>query len=251
MTPVRHTGGNIAILAYHKIGSPPAGASPTWNYVPEETFWDHLRILKSNGWQVIDQRTFLRALSEPDTLPDRSALLTFDDGYRSMLTAALPILHAFRYPAVVFVPTDYVGMTNSFDAGIEPRERICNWNELLELEKNGISVQSHGLTHRHFSDLDVIEQQKELRLSRKQIEERIGNQVALFAYPYGDCGTSFGATGKALVQAGYRAAFLYGGGVQPVPANDSFRLLRLAMGRDSVLERQLQMQCKRPPTPTK
>jgi peptidoglycan/xylan/chitin deacetylase (PgdA/CDA1 family) len=230
----------LAVLSYHKIGSPRKGQCSTWNYVAEEIFADHLRILKERGWQVIDQRTFLRALLEPDSLPHRSALLTFDDGYRSMLTQALPILCKFRYPAVVFVPTDYVGRCNSFDEGIEPEERICSWDELLELERHDISIQSHGSTHRHFSLLDVSQQQKELWLSRRQIQEKIEKQVMLFAYPYGDCGTNFGDTEKALVQAGYKAAFLYGGGVQAFPVKDPFRMHRLAMGPDSDLEKLLQ-----------
>src|SRR5262245_21752607 len=109
----------LAILGYHKIGPPPPGGWETWFYVPEATFVTHLAFLKENGWQVIDATTFLRGLAEPDSLPDRAALLTFDDGYKSMCDVTLPCLQRFGFPAVLFVPTDYVGRTNSFDADTE------------------------------------------------------------------------------------------------------------------------------------
>jgi peptidoglycan/xylan/chitin deacetylase (PgdA/CDA1 family) len=232
----------LAILAFHKIGKPPNGEYPTWNYIPEDVFLAFLFNLNENGWQVIDLATFLRGIIKPYTLPDRSALLTFDDGYQSILTVALPLLHRFQYPAVVFVPTDFIGGRNTFDDGIEPEEAICNWSELMELEKNGISIQSHGATHRHFSKLDLKEQKEELVRSKLQLEAKLGKPVEVFAYPYGDAGVNFQETRKTLIQTGYRAAFLYGGVVNTLSVRDSYRLHRLAMGPDTDLQTEL-LQC--------
>src|SRR5262249_43971277 len=81
----------IAILGYHKIGPWP-GDWETWYYVPEETFAGHLRALREGGWRFLDASAFLRGLDDPDTLPWRSALVTFDDGYRSLLEHGLPTL---------------------------------------------------------------------------------------------------------------------------------------------------------------
>ena len=163
----------LAILSFHKIGEPSHGEYPTWNYIPEGTFLGYLRHLIEDGWQVIDLATFLRGILKPDTLPDRSALLTFDDGYRSILTVALPSLLRFRYPAVLFVPTDFIGGHNTFDDGIEPEEAICSWDELRELERHGVSIQSHGVTHRPFSKLELDEQKEELIRSKSRLEMRL------------------------------------------------------------------------------
>jgi peptidoglycan/xylan/chitin deacetylase (PgdA/CDA1 family) len=226
----------VAILAFHKIGEPPDGEYPTWNYIPEETFVGYLRYLRENGWQVIDLATLLRGILEPDSLPDRSALLTFDDGYRSILTAALPLLLRFRYPAVLFVPTEFIGGRNTFDDEIEPEEAICNWDELRELERYGVSVQSHGATHRPFSELDSDEQQEEVVRSKAQLEVGLGKPVEVLAYPYGDVGIEPQEMRRALTKAGYRAAFLYGGGTNPLPMPDPYCLSRLAMGPDTDLQ---------------
>src|SRR5262249_41433636 len=115
----------LAILGYHKVGAPLPGAWETWYYVPEATFLNQLSYLRDNGWQVIDLETLLQGLADPTRLPQRAALITFDDGYRCVLEVALPCLLRFGYPAVHFVPTDYIGGRNWFDQGAEPEEPIC------------------------------------------------------------------------------------------------------------------------------
>lgn len=189
-----------------------------------------------NGWQVIDLTAFLKGLAAPHSLPEQAALLTIDDGYRSIREVALPSLLRFGYPAVLFVPTDFIGGRNDFDAGVEPEEAICDWDDLRELEHWGISVQSHGASHRRFSWLDLAEQEEELRRSKAVLEAGLGKPVKAFAYPYGDEGVQPHVLRKALERAGYLAACLYGGGPNPLPIADPYRLARLAMGPDTDLQ---------------
>jgi peptidoglycan/xylan/chitin deacetylase (PgdA/CDA1 family) len=226
----------VAVLGYHKIGSPPKDGWETWFYVPETIFVAQLAWLRDHDWQVIDLPTFLRGLREPDSLPERATLLTFDDGYQSMRTVTLPCLQRLTLPAVLFVPTDYVGKKNSFDADTEPEEMVCDWHELAELERAGISVQSHGVSHRAFSGIGPEEQRNEIERSKAILESRLGKTINCFAYPYGDTGTSPEAATGYLKLAGYEAAFLYGGGVCCWPMKDRFSLPRLEMGPDTDLQ---------------
>src|SRR5688572_8244121 len=94
----------LAILAYHKIGSPTAAGWETWYYVPESTFETQLETLRSQAWEFIGLDRLLVGLDEPGTLPEKAALITFDDGYRSNLEVAVPCLLRLGYPAVIFVP---------------------------------------------------------------------------------------------------------------------------------------------------
>jgi len=229
----------LAILGYHKVGAPSPGAWETWYYVPEPTFVAQLSYLRDNGWSVIDVATFLRGLRAPAGLPPRAALITFDDGYRSVLEVALPCLLRFGYPAVHFVPTDFIGGRNRFDGGAEPEEPICDWDELRELERQGVSVQAHGASHRHFSKLGPAAQEEEVTRSKQVLEDGMGRPVEVFAFPYGDDGTDPQATGRALGLAGYRAACLYKGGPNRMPAANPYRLTRLAMGPDTDLRAEL------------
>jgi peptidoglycan/xylan/chitin deacetylase (PgdA/CDA1 family) len=225
----------LAILGYHKIGEPPPGGWRTWFYVPEEVFAGHLSYLREHGWQVIDLPALLKGMVAPESLPERAALLTFDDGYRTMRTVALQWLLRFGFPSVLFVPSDYIGGSNGFDAGYEPEEAICDWDDLRKLERSAVSIQSHGASHRSFSKLRLPEQEAELVRSKTTLEANLERPVEVFAYPYGDGGTEVRSTNEALKRNGYRAACLYKGGPNPLPIAEPYRLTRLAMGPDTDL----------------
>jgi len=225
----------IAILGYHKIGPPPEGWA-SWFYVPESTFAAQLRTLRDDGFELIDLWRFLRGLADPATLPARSALLTFDDGYRSMRTIALPLLQRFDAPAVIFVPADHVGGRNIFDCGIEPEEEICDWDDLRVLTAAGVAIQSHAASHTRLSELSPELRAAEIVRSKTILEDRLGEAVETIAFPYGDPGPD---GGMQLAACGYRAAFLYGGGPLPLPAADPYRLPRIAMGPDTNLPAEL------------
>ena len=225
---------SLAILGYHKIGPPSPGGWESWYYVPEATFLSQLRWLCDQGWQFISAAALLRGLDEPASLPERAALVTFDDGYRSTLTVALPCLRQFDCPAALFLPTDFIGGSNTFDQGMEPTEPICNWDDLRVLERNGVSVQSHTASHRWLSQLDVATQTDELRRSKAVLEAGLNKRIELLSYPYGDAATDI----AAVRRAGYRAAFLFSGDgrVNRGPVTDMYRMPRIAMGPDTDLK---------------
>ncbi len=230
----------LAVLGFHKVGSPPVQGWETWFYISSAIFDGYLRWLKESDWRVISALQFLKGLESPETLPHRSVLLTFDDGYRSMRHVTLALLRSFNFPAVLFVPTSFIGLVNSFDTGIEPEEPICNWADLMELQRHGVSIQSHSVSHRRFSALDEAERDRELKDSKALLEDRLGNPVELFSFPYGDYGGDRRASASALQRAGYKAAYLYGGGAIPVPAADVYQIARLKMGPETHLGGELE-----------
>lgn len=225
----------LAILSYHKIGPAPEGGWESWYYVSIETFDAHLRLLLDHGYVPLDAGAFLRGLDDPSTLPPKSTLITFDDGYRNNLTCALPAMGRLGFPGVIFVPTQFIGGTNEWDSGNEPIERICDWEELRELERGGVAVEAHSVSHPAFSQLTPAQQEEELLRSKATLEAGLGRAVTLFAYPFGDAGADEPFAASAARRAGYRAAFLYGGGPVTLPGANPFRLERLAIGPDSDL----------------
>ena len=228
----------VAVLSYHKIGTPLPGGWETWFYIPEDVFAEQLAVLRGGGWQPVDMTTFVEGLSEPERLPERTALITFDDGQRSVRELALPVLERFGCPAVLFMPTDFVGLTNTFDR--EPDEPLCDWDDLRELQGRGLSVQSHGESHRPFSKLGPQERALELEHSKAVLEAELQQAVELFAYPYGDDAGLPPELHEALGRAGYVAAFGYGGRPFSFPVTDPYRLERVAMGPDTDLEAALE-----------
>lgn len=229
----------VAILSFHKVGVPPPPPRgwESWFYVPQETFERFLEGLRMEGWDFIDLASFLEGLEDEETMPRRSALITFDDGYRSMRETALPSLRKFGAPSVLFVPTDHVGGHNAFDEGVEPTEPICDWNDLRFLKDNGVRIQSHAKSHRSFSTLDHEARVHELVRSKTVLEEQLGEPVETVAFPYGDPGPP-DAHGEPAA-AGYSAAFTYRGSPISLPAADRYRIERIAMGPDTDLIGQL------------
>jgi peptidoglycan/xylan/chitin deacetylase (PgdA/CDA1 family) len=232
---IKDGGPLVAILGYHKIGDPPGGWW-TWSYVSEATFAAQLCYLRDHGWVGLDADTFIRALDAPELLPDRSVLITFDDGYRSLGETALPHLAKYDYPSILFVPTDYVGGPNRFDAGVEPEEAIAGWSDLVAFERAGMSVQSHGCSHRRLSQLSAVEQREEIVRSKDLLEQRLEKSITLFSYPYGDDGQGADAVRHTLQVNGYGAAFTYPGSLTALRAADRFRLERIAVGPDTNLD---------------
>jgi peptidoglycan/xylan/chitin deacetylase (PgdA/CDA1 family) len=228
----------VAVLGYHKVGQPSPGTWENWYYVPEATFKEQLRVLDEGGWEALDVPAFVRGIADPRTLPSRAAVVTFDDAYRSLIACALPCMQG--RPGAVFVPTDFVGQMNGFDANTDqPPERICDWKDLKALQDAGVSVQSHSASHPEFSALSERLLDAELSRSKHVLEEGLESPVQLLAYPYGDAGRDSHAVGEALRRRGYVAAFLYGGGPVTLPAPDPFRIDRIAMGPDTDLEAEL------------
>ncbi|MBT8398955.1 MAG: polysaccharide deacetylase family protein [Rhodothermia bacterium] len=224
---------SIAILAFHKIGEPPAGQYPTWNYIPTAEFEKCITDLDLAGWTFLSLTTFLDGLLNNQALPPKSVLLTFDDGYKSFVTTVMPILADRSIPAVMFVPTQFVGGYNAFDRLVEPEEQICSWDELRHLESQGVSVESHCVTHPNLSLIEPENLAREISDSKREIDERLGKEVQSIAYPYGHTPSDHRGFSAQLANAGYGAGFLYGGGLITLPIQNPYFLSRIAMGPDT------------------
>src|SRR5437773_1426599 len=143
----------LRVLMYHKV-SPQADNPPC---VPPSLFREQMEHLRTWANPVgIDDYLAARRGERP--LPPRAVLVTFDDGYRDTLEHAAPILHALRIPAVLFVPTSYIGDRRPLphDEGLA-RTGVDNptldWDEVRALLDYGFEIGSHGESHQVFSSL--------------------------------------------------------------------------------------------------
>ncbi|RZA20391.1 MAG: polysaccharide deacetylase family protein [Lysobacteraceae bacterium] len=117
-------------------------------------------------------------------------LLTFDDGLASDHQVALPILAAHGMTADFFVNPATVG-----------RPGYVGWEALREMSAAGMSVQSHGYDHVHFTRMDPATLRESLYRARVLIEDRLGTAVTLLAPPGGRMPARLAETARA---AGYR-----------------------------------------------
>ena len=94
---------SIAILMYHGVADDLA-AIPDWCQVPVWEFAQQMEFLRDR-YRVLALSEVIHRVESGLPLPDRTACLTFDDGFRNVYTAAWPILSKYQLPATSFVVT--------------------------------------------------------------------------------------------------------------------------------------------------
>src|SRR5262249_42723600 len=94
-------GQRFVSIAFHDIVDQPADL--TNDAVLTKTFVQFLDWLKGNGWEAVSLDDLAAAARGERRLSDKTILLTFDDGFRSLYTRVFPLLKAYRYPAVAAV----------------------------------------------------------------------------------------------------------------------------------------------------
>ena len=193
------------LLAYHAVG--------TWSpalAIPEQALRAQISLLRRRGYVGLTAAEAERRRHD-ETLPARTVVVTFDDGFRSVLRAK-PILDEVGFPATVFAVTSFVESGEPLRwPGLEQSEESLGWSELELLREAGWEVGSHTVTHPLLPDLDDAELERELVDSRATIEKRLGSCETL-AYPYGRADER---TAAAAAHAGYLAAFTLGRAHRP------------------------------------
>jgi peptidoglycan/xylan/chitin deacetylase (PgdA/CDA1 family) len=104
------------VLMYHRVLVPDEFAA-TFSHpgilVGTETFDEHLRLLR-RFFHVLTVEEFAARMRDGGTMPSRSCLITFDDGWSDNYTRAFPLLRKHGLAAVVFLPVDYIGSGQRF-----------------------------------------------------------------------------------------------------------------------------------------
>lgn len=119
----------------------------------------------------------------------RSVLVTFDDGFVSVVEHALPVLQERQIPCVIFVPSGCLGQNPSWirHAGDAARqEQVISLRQLEELGRNPlVTIGSHTVNHRHLVEASGEAAANELLQSKQDLEQATGQPVEWFSFPYG------------------------------------------------------------------
>jgi peptidoglycan/xylan/chitin deacetylase (PgdA/CDA1 family) len=143
--------------------------------------------LKHRNYQVLSLSEFLTYQDERRLPPERSVVITIDDGYTDVHRLAYPILQRYHFPATLFVVSDRVGTVNQWDQQGEVAGRpLSDWPDLKQLACAGIEIGAHTRTHPHLKTLSAERAWVEINGSRTDIERELGMPVRAFAYPYGE-----------------------------------------------------------------
>jgi peptidoglycan/xylan/chitin deacetylase (PgdA/CDA1 family) len=172
----------VPILCYHRFGN---GASKM--IVAPSQFEAQLAWLAQHNYRVLRLSDLAGFLAGREALPQRSVVITIDDGYESVYRHAYPLLKKYGFAATLFMYSDFIGVGEGL-----------SWAQLQEMASSGlIDLQAHSKTHRNMmergsGETDAIYRQnieQELRTPRQVLERKLaaaGVRVRHFAYPFGD-----------------------------------------------------------------
>ena len=199
----------LVILQYHHISD----TTPKSTSLSPALFEQHLNYLNNNNFQVISLKQASLMLQQGRLIADKSVVITFDDGYRSIFTEAFPLLKKYNFPFTVFVNTSPIE---------HQLPQFMGWQELQKLIDNGGSIGNHTVNHAHLIKKNKrnISSQTEMIISEIQdaqrlLEKNLSEVLKAFAYPYGEYDLVTKATVKKL---GY-IAFGQQSGAVPINAD--------------------------------
>lgn len=207
----------VPVLCYHNFSRDVTNAMT----VTGRDFDAQMQFLQDKGYHVIPLDSLFDFIEYKKPIPDKSVVITVDDGWRSFYDIAFPILKKYNYPATLFI---YIDMIE------ETKKSTLNWKQVQELAMAGIDIQNHTKTHRNLKDLKQGESvaqyfkslQEELIGSTRVIKEKLNKDIKYIAYPYGDTND---ITVAILRKNGYRGAFTVKRGSAPFFI-DQFRVNR-------------------------
>lgn len=193
------------VLQYHHIDS----ATPRSTSISPERFQQHLDYLHAQNFRVLSLPEFIEHLQTKRPFADKTALITFDDGYISILNHAAPRLKAKGYPFTVFINIEPIQFNLS---------QFMDWSQLKALQRYGATIANHAYQHNKlieqaFSGSDPEWQndvEKQVTEAQQAIKQQLGEDLKVLAYPYGEFSPKLKSIIKGL---GYIAFAQHSGAV--------------------------------------
>jgi peptidoglycan/xylan/chitin deacetylase (PgdA/CDA1 family) len=204
----------VPILMYHVIAPPPTGAPFPGLYVPPDEFAAQMQALKAAGWHAVTMDQVRANWSRHTSLgPGKPIVLSFDNGYNSQYTQALPVLRRLGW----------VGVENIQLSGLPPSQGGLGEAQVRGLLAAGWELDTQGYSHADLVTLGAEALHYQVAVARTTLQQRYHAPVNWFCYPSGHYDASVIAAVRA---AGYQGSTTVVPGWAH-PGEDAYRLPRL------------------------
>ncbi len=132
-------------------------------------FKKQMKFLKKNAENLVHFDEFVES--------ECSISITFDDGFKDNLTLVAPLMEDLELPWTIFVVSDFLS---------DEYPDYMSKEDLLELSKyRFVKIGAHGKTHQPLASMKFEDAERELRESKKEIENILGQQVLTMSFPHG------------------------------------------------------------------
>lgn len=206
---------NIPVLMYHSINYEKGNTLR----VPANKFEAQMQWLKQNGYNTLTLDELYAHTQNKTLFPAKSVVLTFDDGYSDNYDAAFPILKKYGFKATVFMISGKIDDT---------RNGYLTRSQLTEMDRGGMCIQCHTVSHPNLANLSGAAQTAELRDSKAALERLLGHSVDYLAFPCGKYNTE---TLRIARELGFKLCFRMNGG-KGTPNSNPMLFPRVFIGAD-------------------
>src|SRR3990172_6758680 len=172
---------SIPVLTFHALDY----STEVTSFSPQ-MFQRGMVKLHDSGYQTQSLLKAVDCLRQGKPFPERSFVITFDDGYQTVFDEAFPVLQRYEMSATVFLTVGHnrIPMPSDGLPSLEGRSML-SWEEIREMQRSGIDFGSHTLTHPDLSRLPFERIEAEICNSKAIIEDALSAPASCFAYPYG------------------------------------------------------------------
>ena len=239
---------SVPVLMYHHVSPNPGLVT-----VSPETFTAQMRHVQAAGYHTLAADDFLAFLRGEKSVPRRSILITFDDGFLDNYVYAFPELKKRGLRATIFVVTGWVQdgpvRPHAGETSIPPAtpdhksckaainsgradEVMMRWSEMARAEQEGV-LEIHSHTHSHvrwdekFTDPTTrnSEVEHDLITSRETLRQRLGKNSLHLCWPWGHREQGYEGAAK---NAGFLAQYTTERGIN-LPHDNPAHVKRLVM----------------------
>ena len=208
----------LVVLSYHDVDKSRQEITNTESMsVAQRDLTEQFSWLHANGYQVISVDQLIAANEGREPLPEKSVMLTFDDGYQGMYEKVFPLLKLFNYPAVLAVMGKWLetpaGDMVAYGASDIARDKFLSWHQIKEMVDSGlVEVASHSYDLHHGVQSNPQGNQQpaattfiydaqskryeteheyhtrikaDLKRNADLIQQRVGQKVRVMVWPYG------------------------------------------------------------------
>ena len=151
-----------------------------WRVKPQD-FEKQMNWFYKNNWKSFT----ISELVKLDKIPEKSFVVTFDDGYEDNYLKAFSILKKYSFKATIYlVPNQKTNHWEEKNTSV--LSNLLNEKQILEMQNSGlIEFGSHTLSHVNLSTINDEQLLNELKKSKEEVEKITNKECEAFAYPYG------------------------------------------------------------------
>lgn len=230
-------GVRVPVIMYHQVLKA-SSAQGKYTVSPTQLEED-IKYMQSLGYTSVFISDLLDYVEGKGELPEKPMVLTFDDGYETVLAYVLPILRKYNAKAVVSVVGAYADLYSQSDLVKNLSYSYLNWDEISTLNESGlVEIQNHsydmhepkgerqgckmaaGETNEQYSNA----LKDDLLLNQKKIIEATKTTPICMTYPYG----YYNKASEAIIkQLGFKASLSCEEGVSFIEKGNPNSLFRI------------------------